>query len=58
MPSTPSERRVVCEDCGEVIETETIGGPGSGDRFPELGTADRLVPAEECGLCADEERER
>lgn len=46
---------MVCEVCGEVIETEPIGGPD--DRHPELGDADRIVPEEECTLCAWEQEE-
>jgi hypothetical protein len=37
------ERNVVCEGCGEIIETEPIP---AGDT-----DADRLIPADECGLC-------
>lgn len=46
------ERRIVCDGCGEVLHTETIGGPD--DRHPELGDADRLVEPEECGRCGGE----
>lgn len=45
----PPERKVICEECGEIIETEPIGG--TEDRHPELGNADLIAPASECGLC-------
>lgn len=43
------ERRVVCENCGEIMYTEPIGGPD--DDSPELGDADRIVDPENCSLC-------
>lgn len=39
------ERNVVCENCGELIETEPI--PAGED------SADRLISPEDCGLCAE-----
>lgn len=44
-----SERRVVCEGCGEILYTEEVGGPD--DDSPELGDADRLLEPECCALC-------
>lgn len=43
------ERAVICEECGDVIGSEPVGGPE--DQYPELGDADRLLPAEECPFC-------
>lgn len=48
-PEQTAERRVVCENCGEVLYSEDVGGPD--DDFPELGDADRLVPPDDCALC-------
>jgi hypothetical protein len=39
-------RKVVCERCGAVIETEVLGLGES--------NADRLIPAEDCANRADE----
>lgn len=47
------ERRIVCENCGEILNSEVIGGPD--DESPELGDADRLVDPEVCPFCNDEE---
>jgi hypothetical protein len=52
-PSAGAERRVVCENCGEIVEFEPVGGPG--DSHPELSYADRLIPADECPICEGEE---
>ena len=49
MPPETPERRVVCENCGEIHYFEEVGTPQ--DEHPELGTADRLIPADDCLLC-------
>lgn len=41
------ERTVVCENCGEIIETEPVP-TGETD-------ADRLLPIEDCPICGYEE---
>jgi NAD-dependent dihydropyrimidine dehydrogenase PreA subunit len=46
---TDPERNVTCENCGEVLYTEPIGGPD--DDFPELGDATRYVDPDDCTLC-------
>ena len=46
------ERRVVCEGCGELIETETIPDD---ERGQPSCRADRLSPVEDCILCTPDD---